>query len=370
MPTQDLPNEGPDLESKSLSPLQLAVHRLVRNPTAMGGLGVLCVLYLLALFADFFSVRDPLKSDLYSPYHPPNWVHVFDEEGTFHWPPFVYEMECTDLDELHYEPILDKKHPVKFFAEGYSYRIWFLFETTRHFMVVKKPGELHPLGCDELGRDVWSRLLAGGQVSLSVGLLGILITLTLGTFVGGIAGYFGGWTDTILMRYVELILSIPGLYLILALRSMFPTRLTSVQVYILIVVILGFIFWAGLSRVIRGQVLSLREREHVLAARALGASHLRVLIRHVLPGTFTYLIVTATIMVPGYILGEVSLSFLGVGIEEPSASWGLMLREAQDVQVLEDQKWILSSGIAIFITVFAFNFLGDGLRDAFDPKKD
>lgn len=356
--------------AKSLSPFHLSVRRLFRNSTAVAGLSILTILYLLALFGSFFSLSEPTRSSLDSSYHPPNWMHLFDNEGNFHWPPFVYKMECVDLDELRYEPQLDRKHEVRFFAEGYPYRLWTLFPTNRHFMVIEGPGELHPLGCDSLGRDVWSRLLAGAQVSLSVGLLGIVVTLTLGTLMGGLAGYFGGWPDTLLMRWVELILSIPGLYLILALRAVFPKHLNSVQVYMLIVVILGFIFWAGQCRVIRGMVLSLREREHVLAARALGASGLRVLLRHVLPGTFTYLIVAGTIMVPGYILGEVSLSFLGVGIEEPQSSWGLMLKEAQDVQVLDDFRWILSSGVAIFVTVFAFNFLGDGLRDAFDPRKD
>ncbi len=362
--------ESSSPQPPSLSPFRLSLRRLFANPTAMAGLVIVGILFLLALFSSFFSLSDPIKSDLDASYHPPNWMHIFDEKGEFHWPPFVYEMECVDLDELRYEPILEKKHPVRFFAEGYPYKLWLLFPCTRHFIQVEGKNALHPLGCDSLGRDVWSRLLSGSRVSLSVGLLGILITLSLGTLMGGIAGYFGGWTDTFLMRYVELILSITGLYLILALRAVFPRHLTSVQVYILIVVILGFIFWAGLSRVIRGLVLSLKEREHVLAARAIGASNMRVLIRHILPGTFTYLIVAGTIMVPSYILGEVSLSFLGVGIEEPSASWGLMLKEAQDVQVLDDFRWILSSGVAIFITVFAFNFLGDGLRDAFDPRKD
>ena len=358
---------------KSLSPFRLSIQRLFHNGTAMTGLGILAVLYFLALFAHFFALSDPEGlGNLDSSYHPPNWVHVFDENGSFTWPPFVYGTELVDLDDLTYENIPEKKYAVHFFAEGYPYNLWFFFPTKRHFMQVEEGGELHPLGCDKYGRDVWSRLLVGGQVSLSIGLIGIFITLTLGTFFGGLAGYFGGWTDTLLMRWVELILSIPGLYLILALRSTFgkENNLSSVQVYLLIVAILGFIYWAGLSRVIRGMVLSLKEREHVLAARVIGASHLRVLIRHILPGTFTYLIVAGTIMVPGYILGEVALSFLGVGIEEPNASWGLMLREAQDIDVLENQKWILASGVAIFITVFAFNFLGDGLRDAFDPRKE
>ena len=363
-------NEDEILERRSLSPFRLSLRRLIQNPTAIGGLAILAVLYFLALFASFFSFSDPLKSNLDTPYHPPNWIHVFDEKGDFHWPPFVYGTECVDWDDLTYERVTDKKYPVRFFTEGYRYRLWFFFPCTRHFIQVEGKGALHPLGCDALGRDVWSRLLSGSQVSLSVGLLGILITLSLGSLMGGLAGYFGGWADTLMMRWVELILSIPGLYLILTLRAIFPQRLSSVEVYILIVAILGFIYWAGLSRVVRGLVLSLREREYVLAARAMGASHLRILVRHILPDTFTYLIVTATIMVPGYILGEVALSYLGVGIEEPNASWGLMLKEAQDVQVLDDYRWILSSGVAIFITVFAYNFLGDGLRDAFDPRKD
>lgn len=367
---ESLESEEEKKERKSRSPFRLSLARLVRNPTAMGGLSILALLYTLALFASFFSFADPTKSDLDAPYHPPNWIHLFDEEGNFHWPPYVYELECTDWDALTYEPVDEEKHPIRFFAKGYPYKLWFFFDCERHFMVAEGGRFLHPLGCDALGRDVWSRLLSGSQVSLSVGLIGILITVSLGTLMGGLAGYFGGWTDTLLMRWVELILSIPGLYLILTLRAMFPTNLSSVQVYIMIVGILGFIYWAGLSRVVRGLVLSLREREYVIAARAMGASHLRILIRHVLPETFTYLIVSATILVPAYILGEVALSYLGVGIEEPNASWGLMLKEAQDVQVLEDYTWILWSGFAIFITVFAYNFLGDGLRDAFDPRKD
>lgn len=360
-------------QPKSLSPFQLSLRRLLGNGPAMVGLGILGVLYFLALFAHFFALSDPVGfGNVDASYHPPNWMHVIDEDGNFHWPPFVYGTELVDLDELRYRRVAEEKYKIRFFERGYPYKLWFLFPTDIHLIQMEEGGRLHPLGCDKYGRDVWSRLLVGGQISLSVGLLGIFITLTLGTFFGGLAGYFGGWADTLLMRWVELILSIPGLYLILALRSTFgkENNLSSVQVYLLIVAILGFIYWSGLSRVIRGMVLSLKEREHVLAARVIGASNLRVLIRHVLPGTFTYLIVAGTIMVPGYILGEVALSFLGVGIEEPNASWGLMLREAQDVEVLENQRWILSSGVAIFITVFAFNFLGDGLRDAFDPRKD
>ena len=201
--------------------------------------------------------------------------------------------------------------------------------------------------------------------------------------IGGASGYFGGWIDTVLMRFVELIMSVPGLYLILALRAAlygdspflrWLFRLgpgehpNSGQIYLLIVGILGLVGWGGTARVIRGMVLSVRQLDYVRAARALGASNLRIIVRHILPNTFTYVIVAATLSVPGYILGEVALSFLGVGIEEPIPSWGLMLRDGQNLRTLMQAPWVLVPGLFIFITVFAYNFLGDGLRDALDPK--
>jgi len=186
--------------------------------------------------------------------------------------------------------------------------------------------------------------------------------------IGGIAGYFGGWSDNAIMRLSELLMSIPGLYLIMALRMAFPPRLSSVQMYLLIVVILSFVRWAASARVIRGMALSIRERQFVLAARSLGQSNLRVIVKHLLPNTFSYVIVAATLSIPYYILGEVVLSFLNVGIQEPDASWGIMLNAAQNPGYLTDFPWLLAPGVAIFITVLAFNFLGDGLRDAVDTK--
>jgi peptide/nickel transport system permease protein len=226
------------------------------------------------------------------------------------------------------------------------------------------------MGTDPSGRDEWSRLLFGGQVSLTVGLIGIAISFTLGLLLGGISGYFGGAVDSLIMRSTELLLTIPSLYLIIALRGLFPSDLPSQQVYLGIVAILAFIGWAGLARVIRGLVLSIRRNEYVTAAEALGVGRLRIITRHILPNTMSFVIVAATVSVPGYILGEVVLSFLGVGVQEPSSSWGNMLNQARGIRALTSFPWLLFvPGTAIFLTVMAFNFLGDGLRDALDPRR-
>ncbi|HET9234673.1 MAG TPA: ABC transporter permease, partial [Candidatus Eisenbacteria bacterium] len=230
------------------------------------------------------------------------------------------------------------------------------------------PGKVFLLGTDQFGRDVFSRLLFGARVSLSVGLVGIVITYVLGLFLGGLAGYYRGWVDTTLMRVSEVFMSIPALYLILALRALFPDDLPSGLLYVAVVTILSLVLWASLARIIRGMVLSIRELDYVRAAEALGVGPLRVILRHVLPNTASFVIVAATLSVPGYILGEVALSFLGAGVQEPTPSWGNMLREAQNVPVLASFPWILAPGVVIFLTVLAFNFLGDGLRDALDPR--
>ena len=238
--------------------------------------------------------------------------------------------------------------------------------------ILMPPSAEHLLGTDELGRDVFSRLLYGARVSLSIGFIGIGITMVIGFIVGGLSGYFGGAFDFVSMRFIEFLMAVPGLYLLLAMRSALAPHFDSAQMYLMIVIILSFFGWAGTARVIRGMSLSLSKSQYVQAAKAMGESPLKIIIKHFLPNVLSYLIVGATLSIPGYILGEAALSFLGLGIQEPSASWGLMLAQAQnDTKVLMlGFWWLLCPGVAIFAAVLAFNILGDILRDIADPKKD
>lgn len=263
--------------------------------------------------------------------------------------------------------IKGNKNFLSFFTRGIPYRFLGLFQTDVHFFG-SPTGGVFLLGADRFGRDMVSRLLHGARVSLSVGLLGALISFTVGLIMGGIAGYFGGVVDNILMRFSEVVYSFPSIYLLFALRATFPPTLSSSQVYLLIVLILSFVGWAGLARVIRGLVLSIKSEEYVLSARAVGLSHLKIILKHVLPNTLSYVIVQATITIPGYILGESALSLLGLGITEPQSSWGLMLSVARNIRVVMDFPWILVPGLFIFVAIMAWNFFGDGIRDAVDPK--
>nr|WP_273230154.1 ABC transporter permease [Kosmotoga pacifica] len=261
-----------------------------------------------------------------------------------------------------------RKFPLKFFVRSWKYKLLWLIPMDLHLIGVDSPARIYFFGADKFGRDVLSRILFGSRISMSIGLLGILITFTLGLFIGGVAGYYGGWSDEVLMRTTEILMSIPGFYLLISLRAILPTNIPPHWTYVLIVVILSFIGWPGMSRVIRGMVLSLKEREFVQAAIAMGYPARRIIWRHIIPNTATYIIVSATLSIPGYILGEAGLSFLGLGITEPSASWGLMLSQAQNIRAMTEAPWLLIPGIFIFIVVMAFNLLGDAVRDALDPR--
>jgi peptide/nickel transport system permease protein len=269
-----------------------------------------------------------------------------------------------------YEVVGATRYPVHWFTRGAEvHKVLGLFPTTLRLVGVDKPAHLYLFGSDRFGRDVLSRLLYGSRISLTIGLLGIAVSFAIGMLLGGLSGMLGGVFDLVTMRATELILAIPALYLILALRASLPMSMPSDQMYLYIVLILAFIGWATLARVVRGMVLSIREFEYVNAARALGAGTFRILVRHILPNTASFLIVAATVAVPAYILGEVTLSFLGIGIQEPQASWGNMLTDAQSVRVLKSFPWMLTPGVFIFVTVLAYNFLGDGLADALNPRK-
>lgn len=356
----------PDAPRPAPAPAARFARAFRRSPTAIAGGVLLLAFYAIAALGGFLAPYPEGSLDRERFYQPPQRLHWVDARG-FHLRPFIHPLRIVDPEGPLYAEDRTRSIPVRFGVQP-PVEAGERPAGVRLFGV-DPPERIYLLGADGLGRDVLSRLIYGAQISLTVGLVGILISFTIGLLLGGISGFFGGWIDTVIMRFSELLLSIPGLYLILALRALFPADLPSRDVYLGIVAILAFIGWASLARVIRGLVLALRESEYVMAARALGAGRLRIIVRHILPNTLSFTIVAATLSVPGYILGEVVLSFLGVGVQEPSASWGNMLQQARSVAILTSFPWLLwAPGAAIFLTVMAFNFLGDGLRDALDPR--
>jgi peptide/nickel transport system permease protein len=361
--------EDEDASGAPQSPWRIFWRQFRKSPLAVAGAITLGILYSLALFAPFVAPYPQETMDRQHFYHPPmrlHWIH----QGRFHLVPFVYATNLADASRFRYQEDRTHPMPLRFFAAGAPYRVLGLIPARRHLFGVDSPGYVYLLGTDGPGRDMLSRVLYGGQISLTVGLIGIAISFTLGLMLGGISGYFGGWVDNSIMRVTELLLTIPSLYLLIALRAVFPIDLPSQQVYLAIVVILAFIGWAALARIIRGMVLSIRRQEYVAAAEALGMGRLRIIARHILPNTLSFVIVAATISIPSYILGEVVLSFIGLGVQEPAASWGNMLAQARSIRVLTSFHWMLFvPAIAIFVTVLAFNFFGDGLRDALDPRR-
>lgn len=338
---------------------------LKRRPVGMTAFVVLVLLYAIALFAPFLAPYKGNAQNLEKVYHPP--TKVFWSDGGLRAQ--VYEK--VDPINSVWEPVEGESVPINFFARGAPYKLFWLIPTERHLLTTGGHSpEFFLLGSDGTGRDVFSRLLYGSQISLSIGLIGISITLFFGFLIGSLSGYFGGKFDFITMRFVEVLMAIPGLYLLLALRAAFVQQgLNSTQIYIAVVCILAFIGWASTSRIIRGMTLSLRKQPFVQAAESMGQNPIKILFKHILPNLASYLLVAATLSIPGYILGEAALSFLGLGIQDPDTSWGLMLSQAQDMKVfILNFWWLLTPAVAIFITVIAFNVLGDVLRDIVDPR--
>lgn len=356
---------------KSESSFKKGLRKLKQHKLAVFSFWVLLILYLSALFAPILAPYHYKTEKRAFSYAPPSKVHIINREGKLSWP-FVYQRnyKFNQFYKKIYTEDKTVKFPIKFFVKGDSYEFLGILKTNLHFFGVDNPAYLNILGTDSRGRDLFSRIIYGGQISLSIGLVGVFIALLIGVFVGGISGYFGGRTDNFLMRFAEIIMVIPSFYLMLSLRSMFSYSLTSLQIYFIIVFIMSFIGWPGMARVVRGMAISLRQREYVLASRALGSSHFQTIKKHIIPHTFSYLIVSASISIPGYILGESALSLLGLGIQDPYASWGNLLSESMAIAQIRLHPWILIPGFFIFITVMAFNLLGDGLRDAFDPHAD
>jgi peptide/nickel transport system permease protein len=267
-----------------------------------------------------------------------------------------------------YENDTSVKHPLKFFVHGVPYELWGLFDGDLHLVGIEDPDTtLFLMGADELGRDVLSRIIFGARISMSIGLLGVVISLFLGVLLGGLSGYLGGWIDIIIQRMIELLTSLPSIPLYMALAAAMPLDWSSTRVYFVMITILSVIGWPGLARVVRGRFLSLREEDFVKAARLCGSGEMRIIFRHMMPSFLSYIIASTTLAIPAMILAETSLSFLGVGMRPPAVSWGVLLQEAQNIRTVAYSPWLLTPGIAVVLAVISFNFMGDGLRDAADP---
>ncbi|MDJ0659161.1 MAG: ABC transporter permease [Crocosphaera sp.] len=363
-------------------------QKLKENPLARFGSVLLIIFYIAVIAADFVAPYNPYSSQGDGSLLPPTQIYWTTQEGQFIGPhvyPTTQSPTDVETGKRSLNVNFEEPSPVRLFVKGDTYQFLQIrlplppsFEEVelfpgipmnRHLFGTTGPAKINVLGTDEQARDQFSRLLFGGRISLFIGLVGIIISFPLGMLVGGISGYFGGWIDAVLMRFVEVLMTIPGIYLLVALAAVLPPSLTSAQRFLLIVLITSFIGWSGLARVIRGQVLSLKEQEFVQAAKAMGASPWRIIVRHVLPQTATYIIISATLAVPGFIVSESVLSLIGLGIQQPDPSWGNLLSVATNASILVLQPWLIwPPALLIILTVLSFNLLGDGLRDALDPR--
>ena len=348
---------------------ELAWRRFRKSRLGLCGGILVILLYLSALFADFLSPYHYTTSFDQRVHVPPQMLRIHDAEG-FH-APFVYDVQLTySEDRLERIYIIDttQRHPVRFFCRGEPYKLLGFIPCDIHLFGVEGV-TWFPLGTDRLGRDLLSRILHGGRISLTIGLVGVIITTLLGAIIGAISGYFGGWIDALIQRTIEVLMSFPGIPLWMALAAAFPPHWSGLKVYFGIITILSIIGWGGLARQVRGLVLSYREADYIRAAASFGASRRYIIFRHLIPACYGYLIVIATLAIPGTILGETALSFLGLGIRPPMTSWGVLLEEAQHIRVIVQFPWLLLPAIPVLLTVVSFNFLGDALRDAITPEK-
>lgn len=355
-----------DLEGiYAASQWQLMWRKFIRNRVAIVGGGIILLYYLAALFAGFLAPYTLSTRFRRYIYMPPQRVHLFNE-GKLQ--PFVYGVDLTIDENLRkiYEPKYDEKYPIKFFAHGEPYELFGLIETDVHLF--QAPGTIVSLlGTDRQGRDMLSRLLYGSQVSLTIGLLGVALSLFFGSVLGVASGYYGGRIDNLIQRLIELVRSFPSIPLWMALSAAVPPHWPPLRTYFAVTIILSVIGWTWLARQLRGKVLALRNKDYVLAAKLAGASDARVIFGHLIPATLGHIIVVSTLAMPSMILAETALSFLGLGLRPPITSWGVLLKEVQNIQSIALYPWVFTPALAIAIAILAFNFLGDGLRDAADP---
>ena len=349
---------------------QLIWRKFRRHRLARLGAAIIAILVVLAVFAEFWSPYDIFERHTELVHLPPQRVR-FIHEGRLHRP-FVYGVtseRSTITYFLEFSDDRSHRYPVRFFVRGADYKIFGLIPSNIHFFGVDEPGVIHLLGTESIGRDMLSRILSATRVSLSVGLVGITISFFLGCLLGGVSGYFGGAPDTIIQRIIEFLQNIPQIPLWMALSAALPPVWPIIQVYFGITIILSIFGWTGLARVVRGKLLATREEDYVLAAKIAGSGEPRILVRHLLPSFTSYLIVSITLAIPQMILGETALSFLGIGMRPPAVSWGVLLQQAQNIRSVTLYPWLIVPALLVVLTVLAFNFLGDGLRDAADPYK-
>ena len=341
-----------------------------RHRLAVASGAVLAAFYFSILVSEFLAPYHLQSRDAGHVFAPPQKLHLFHEGELVG--PFVYGLSYRlDMENLkrEYMPDPNLVQPIRFFCHGDEYEFWGLFKARLHLMCPAEGGTLYLLGTDRLGRDMLSRIVYGTRISLTVGLVGISISFLLGLFFGGVSGYFGGWWDTLTQRLIEIIRSFPELPLWMALSAALPVTWSPILVYLGITVILGLVDWTGLARAVRGKILALREEDFATAARLMGASPSRIVGRHLMPSFMSHLIASATLSIPSMILGETALSFLGLGLRPPVTSWGVLLNEAQNINVVALYPWLMLPVAPVIVVVLALNFFGDGLRDAADPYR-
>lgn len=349
---------------------ELIWRKFRKHKMARLSLYVLAFLYFIAFTYEFFAPYGPTTQHEKAVNMPPTRIHFRDSEGKWRWP-FVYGMRQTvDLQTFQrtYVPDESKIHPLRFFAHGEPYRFWGRILTDWHLFDAGE-GRIFLLGTDDLGRDLFSRILAGGRVSLTVGIVGVFISFVLGCIMGGISGFYGGVPDLIIQRLIEYLGSIPNIPLWMTLAAFIPVNWPVVKVYFAVTLILSLLGWTDLARVVRSKLLQLREQDYVVAAKLAGATDMQIIVEHLLPGFMSYLIVSITLAIPNMVLAETALSFLGLGLRPPAVSWGVLLQGAQRVTNIALRPWMLTPALLVILNTLLFNFVGDGLRDAADPYK-
>ena len=364
-------NQDHKKEQKYLdaSTRQLIWWRYKKHALAMIGLWSIGLLYFSAACCEFLAPYAQDRRHFDSVYSCPSKIRIFDQEGRLRRP-FVYGM-ALDVDEVTqqicYKEITEQRHPIRLFVTGDAYDFWGLWRSKLHLFGVDSPGKIYLFGTDRMGRDMFSRCLYGSRISLSIGMLGVFLSLVLGLILGGISGYRGGWADLLIQRVIEIIRCFPSIPLWMGLAAAMPPHWHALKVYFVITIILSLVGWTDLARVVRGKLIALRDEEFVLAARFVGASHTRIIFRHLIPSFTSHIIVTVTLAIPSMVLAETALSFLGIGLKPPITSLGVLLKEAQNVTTIALYPWLLIPVLFVIATVLSFNFVGDGLRDAVDP---